>query len=168
MSLYTQVCVWDPGQSGHRWPEYMGRTNITWSIAVQLSPLSAWLPSFSVDTSFWSKTRFFHFCSRGFTADSRNNSFFFLIENPTNETLQYIPAQSRQAEELAHNGPTRLGLKDTFPWATASSVQPKPKLQPELMTIVTELRVQPPRLGCSHKWVHPVHAQVTSDWDSPH
>lgn len=100
----THKCV--PGTPGNLGTEGLR----TWeevasysSTAVWLSLLPSGLAPISVFTSFWSRSRFIHFCSKRFTVDLRKNFFFFSFnfKNSINDTLQYIPAQAWQAEELA-------------------------------------------------------------------
>lgn len=184
----THKCV--PGTPGN-----LGTDGLrTWeevtsylSTAVWLSLLSSGLASILICTSFWSRSRFIHFHSKCFAVDLRNNFFFCLL------TLkiplmrhQYIPAQARQAEDLAfellqkgipcsqHRWANQAEFKGHLPMSYCSvwSQGAKPKLQLELITAITVLRTQwrhphqSPELRCTHKWAHSLHVQAAIDRDS--
>lgn len=127
----THKCV--PGTPGNLGTEGLR----TWeevasysSTAVWLSLLPSGLAPISVFTSFWSRSRFIHLCSKRFTVDLRTNFFFFFlltlkIPLMTRFSIFQLQLDKQRSWHLsccrkgvpAHtlDGPTRLSLKDTFP-----------------------------------------------------
>lgn len=162
MSLYTQVCAWDSRQSGHRWPEDMGRSNIILEHCCLAFTFVIWTCIHSSFHLILGQKQVSSLLQQMFHSwfEEQFPSFFpFNFENCINETRQCTPAQSRWAEELIEL--LQKGSSCSHPWwANKAEFKGHLSISKRSKTYLTV------RVSNKHHWIMGCMKIPLSVWDA--